>query len=355
MSLRVSPLPLTLSLAMLATAPVLAQTTDAIVIGVAAPLSGPSAILGQQMVAGAERAAADGGASVMPVDTGCTADGGREAADALIAARVSAAVGFLCTVALEAALPKLTAASIPVLDTGVRAARIQRQREKDGALIWRLAPAADAEAKALAGFVRDRWSDAAFGIVEDGSPQSRDLADKVRLALEANGLRAALTDTYRPAEEKQFPLARRLQQSGVTRVLFLGARSDTAVILRDAAEIGLTLEAAGGESLIDSEGAVALPAGVTVIVSGLDVDWTPSETPPEDEGYARITRAGAEIALQAAARARSENRSIVDLLNGETFVTSTGLVRFEGDGSAEVTPFRAYRWDGRRFVPEAEG
>lgn len=352
---RVPPLHLSILLAMITAGPVSAQAIDAVVIGVAAPLSGPSAILGQQMVAGAERAVADGGAIVQPVDTGCTADGGREAADALIAARATAAVGFLCTVALEAALPKLSAASIPVLDTGVRAARIQRQREKDGALVWRLAPAADAEAKALAGFVRDRWSDAAFGIVEDGSPQSRDLADKVRLALEENGLRTAVADTYRPAEEKQFPLARRLQQSGVTRVLFLGTRSDTAVILRDAAEIGLTIDAAGGESLIDAEGAVVLPAGVTAIASGFDVDWMPSETPPEDEGYARITRIGTEIVIQAATRARAENRSIVDLLNGESFVTTAGLVRFEGDGTAEVAPFRRYRWDGQRFVPEAEG
>ncbi|WP_416355493.1 ABC transporter substrate-binding protein [Aureimonas phyllosphaerae] len=324
-------------------------------IGIAAPLSGPNEILGRQIEAGAKRAAEENGGTTVSVDTFCSADGGREAANALIAARAAAAVGFLCTVALEAALPKLSAAAIPVLDVGVRAARIQRQRQQHGALVWRLAPAAGAEARALAGFVRERWSDTAFGIVEDGSPQSRDLADKVRQALEADGLRAAVTETYRPAEEKQFPVARRLQQSGVTRVLFLGARSDTAVILRDAAEIGSTLEAAGGESLIDAGGGVALPAGVVALASGFDVDWAPSETPPEDEGYARIARVGAEIAIQAGTRARAESRSVIDLLNDETFITTAGLVRFDGEGAADVAPFRAYRWDGQRFVPDAEG
>ncbi len=273
----------------------------------------------------------------------------------MVAARVTFAVGFLCAASLEAALPALTAAGIPVIDSGVRAARIDRLREKDGALVWRLAPAASAEPAALAGFVREHWSSVPFAIVEDGTPYSRDLADKLRQRLEESGLRAALTETYRPAEEKQFPLARRLQQSGVSRVLFLGTRSDTAVILRDAAEIGLTIEAAGGESLRDAGDGAALPAGAIAIASGFDVDWAPSETPPDDEGYARLARTGAEIAIEAARRAAQDGRSLADVLDAETFVTSAGLVRFQGNGAADLVPFRAYRWDGTRFVAEPEG
>ncbi len=343
---------------LLAAAPplgVFAQPSGPVVLGVAAPLSGPSDILGRQAVAGATRAAGDAGATVVEADTGCTADGGRKAADDFIAAKASVAVGFLCAVALEAALPKLTEAGIPVIDVGVRAARILRQREKDGALVWRLAPGSTAEAEALARTVRERWSTAPFALVDDGTPFSRDLADNVRRLLEESGLRPALTETYRPAEEKQFPLARRIQQSGVTRVLFLGARSDVAIILRDAAELGLTIEAMGGESLLDAADAVPLAPGTTAVVSGFDVDWAPSETAPEDEGYARVARTGAEIAIGAARRATQEGRALPDVLNAETFVTTSGLVRFQGDGTTDVVPFRAYRWDGARFVAEPEG
>ncbi len=346
---------LTIVLAIAPVAGAFAQSPGELVLGVAAPLAGANEILGRQIVAGAERAAGDAGARVIEVDSGCNADGGREAADALIAARVTVATGFLCAASLEAALPKLTAAAIPVIDVGVRAARIQRLRDKDGALVWRLAPAADAVAQALGAFVRERWSDTPFALVDDGTPQARDLADKVRRALEDSGLRAAVNETYRPAEEKQFPIARRLQQSGIARVLFLGARSDTAIILRDAAEIGLRIEAAGGESLVDAADGPPLPSGVIAVASGFDVDWVPSETAPEDEGYARTARTGAEIAIEAARRAAAEGRSIADVLNAETFVTSAGLVRFQGDGSAGVVTFRTYRWDGTRFVADAEG
>ncbi|WP_168990392.1 ABC transporter substrate-binding protein [Aureimonas flava] len=332
-----------------------AQTADGIVVGIAAPLTGPSDILGRQIAVGAERASSAAGVGAARADTGCTTEGGREAVAALTEARATLAVGFLCAVALEAALPGLTAAGIPVIDVGVRATRIQRHREKDGALLWRLAPAADAEVVALSAFVREHWPDSPFAMVEDGSPQSRDLADKLRQALDESGLRASVTDTYRPAEEKQFPLVRRLRQSGVMRVLFLGARSDTAIILRDAAEIGLSIEAVGGESLVDAADGATLPAGVTAVASGFDVDWTPSETAPEDEGYARVARVGAEIAIEAARRASAEGRTLADVLNVETFVTSAGLVRFRGDGSADIVPFRPYRWDGTRFLAQTQG
>ncbi|WP_245459974.1 hypothetical protein [Mesorhizobium sp. M1B.F.Ca.ET.045.04.1.1] len=49
-------------------------------VGVAAPLSGPSAILGKQIEAGSGLAAEAQGITVNTVDDACTADGGAAAA-----------------------------------------------------------------------------------------------------------------------------------------------------------------------------------------------------------------------------------------------------------------------------------
>ena len=84
-------------------------------IGLSAPLTGPSAILGQQMRTGAAMAAerlADPTVRLSVADDGCTADGGARAARELVAARVQIVVGFLCSEAIEAALPILKEANI---------------------------------------------------------------------------------------------------------------------------------------------------------------------------------------------------------------------------------------------------
>ena len=203
--------------------------------------------------------------------------------------------------------------------------------------------------------MRARWNGEPFGIVEDGSSYGRDLAEAVRGLLEAQGLRPTLVDNFRPAEEKQFGLARRIAQSGLRHVLVFGTRRDVAIVARDALEVTPGLQIASGESLLDEPGDIPLPDGVTTIASGFDVGWAPSETAPADEGYARIARIGTEIAIEALRRAKAEGRTLKDLLDAETFVTSGGLVRFDAQGSADVVPFQAYRWQGDRFVAEDQG
>jgi branched-chain amino acid transport system substrate-binding protein len=95
-------------------------SAQTLLVGIAAPLSGPSAILGKQIEAGASLAAEANGAEIKTVDDACTADGGAAAARDFAAAKVSVVVGFLCTEAIEAALPILKDAGIPVITVGVR-------------------------------------------------------------------------------------------------------------------------------------------------------------------------------------------------------------------------------------------
>ncbi|WP_062014397.1 ABC transporter substrate-binding protein [Aureimonas sp. AU4] len=343
-----------LLLSCLLTGPARAQDASLPRIGLAAPLSGPEEILGRQILAGARAALDPGRAVLREFDDGCSAEGGARTAAQMRDAGVRIAVGFLCTSALEAAMPILRDAQIPVIDIGVRADRLLKRRDSDGWPLWRIAPGSAAEAEALVRFVRERWRTESVGLVEDGSATNRDLADRVRERLEAEGYRFALTDNFRPAEEKQFALARRIKQSGVTHLVLLGSRSDVAVIARDAAEIGLDLRIVGGEVLMDeTRSDPPLPNGVVALSAGHDVAWQPSEAAPADEGYAWPARLGVEIAQGALAQANG--RPLAEVLAGADFETSAGAARFGPDGSADVLPFRAFRWEGDRFLPEDEG
>ena len=62
-------------------------------------------------------------------DDGCTAEGGARAARELVAAQVQIVVGFLCSEAIEAALPILKEANIPTI-SGRRAHRQPDRRQK---------------------------------------------------------------------------------------------------------------------------------------------------------------------------------------------------------------------------------
>ncbi len=337
-----------------------AQSEGPVRIGVAAPLSGTSAILGEQVRAGAEAAARrlsqDGGAvETVAADTECTPDGGERAARSMVEAKVTAAVGFLCTEALETALPILREAGIPAIVVGVRANRITDKRAKSGALVWRIAPRSDAEASAIAAVLIARWRDLPFGIVEDGSIYGRGLADAVRSRLEAEGMKPSTLDNYRPAEEKQFGLARRLQKTGVTRFFIAGDRPDIAVIARDAAASGLTAEIVGGESLLDESSAdTPLPEGIIAI--GPQTEFPTlveggSAAPPQ--GYEGPAYAAVEIAVAAARQAAAGGKAIADVLNQTAFTTALGTIRFDAKGDSDLDLYRSFTWQGGRFVETA--
>ena len=144
-----------------------ASAASGTILGVAAPLSDSPAVLGQQVVDGAWAAANPAASPKVQIDTAdttCSAEGGRQAARRFVGKHVTVVVGFLCTDAIEAALPILTKAGIPTIDVGVRANRLTDRRSDTGYDVWRIAPRSDADAKAIADYLAKRWGDVPFGL-----------------------------------------------------------------------------------------------------------------------------------------------------------------------------------------------
>ncbi|RFC63186.1 ABC transporter substrate-binding protein [Fulvimarina endophytica] len=357
MSLRPVPLLLSTLFVLAPGSPEALSQERGAVVGVAAPLSGPRSSLGEQLEAGARLAADASQVSVVEADTQCSAEGGVEAAETLVEAGSTVVLGFLCTDALLAALPPLTEAGIPVIDIGVRTNRVTDDREKTGHLVWRLAPRSDAEAAALADWIASNWEGEPFGLIEDGSIANRGLVDTVRRLLADRGLEPSATDNYRPAEEKQFGLARRLARTGVTRFLIAGDRPDIAVIARDAAELGLDLQIVGGESLLDETAPdQSLAAGVTALAPPYAhrleaADGSPERTLP---GYSVLAYAAMQIAAQAIGAAGETGQPLKEALDAGSFETILGPVSFDAKGDASAVAYQALRWNGEAFVREDE-
>jgi len=310
-------------------------------IGLMAPLSGNFEILGKQMQEGAAAAAQAKGVELAIADDRCDAEGGASAARELIARDVALVVGGLCSEAMDAALPLLTEASIPVISTGVRADRFTDLREREGWLFWRVAPRDDAERSAAADILVPLWRNDLFAIVDDGTIYGRELAETLRLAAEVAGLKPAFVDTFRPQSENQFALIGRLTRAGATNVFVGGDRDDIGIIARDAAEAKAELTIAGGEMLRAPSG-IPLRAGVLMV--GMP------EGSPELEGYAFPAHAAVEIAAAALTQAGDDMASIQELLSRSEFQTVMGPVKFDAKGDLSRNPYRLHRFDGEKFV-----
>ena len=327
------------------------------VIGVAAPLSGPSALLGEQIRTGAEAAAQTAGIRLEIADDACSAEGGANAARAFAAARVAVVTGFLCTEAIEAAMPILEDAGIAVIATGVRTNSLTDRRQKTGWPVVRFAPRADDEVEAASAILGRAWRGELFAIVDDGTIYSRDLAEGLRISFEQSGLKAAFVDTLRPQLDNQIGLAGRLRKSGATHVFAAADRPDVAILGRDAAEIGYRVLIAGGEVLRAPSEGVDLAPGTLMI--GLP-EWSDIADQAvverfrgekiEPEGYVLPAYASVEIAAQAARTAAVNGSDVLSALGGQEFSTILGPVGFDENGDRTDNPYRLYRYEGGAFI-----
>lgn len=335
-----------------------AAAAEAPAIGVAAPLSGASALLGRQVAAGARVAAGTSGLRLVTADDACTGDGGAQAARQFAEEKVDIVVGFLCMEAIEAALPVLKEAGIPVVTVGVRTDSLTDRRDKTGWPVFRLAPRGDAERGAVAAMLTKAWRDDLFAIVDDGTIYGRELAESFRAAAAQAALKPVFTDTYRPELDNQIGLIGRLKKAGATHVLAGGDGEDVAIMARDAQKLDAGMVFAGGEALRAPPGPVPYATGTLMIAlpewadvahrEALDA-FTAVRVRPE--GYALPAFAAVEIARAASSAAESSGRPLEQELAGRDFATAIGPIRFDAKGDLAQNPYRMFRFDGARFIP----
>ncbi len=354
--MRLAILPAT-AVALLAISPDVAHAQS---VGIVAPLSGTVAPLGEQLRQGAEAAAAERGVqagNLHVADDACTPEGGEAAAREMVAAGVSAVVGFLCTEAIESALPILKEAAIPVITPGVRTDSLTDRRDRTGWPVYRTAPRADGEQKAVADILIPRWRDQLFALVDDGTIYGRELIESFRLAAETAGLKAVFVDTYRPQMDNQVGLVARLRRAGATHVLVGGDRADVAIMGRDAAELDYDLVIAAGENLRAAPDDIPLAEGTLMIglaepaeIAAPDVLAALARREIIPDGYVLPAFAAMEIAMKAQAEAAAAGTTVADVLSGGSYETALGTIGFDAKGDLAESPYRLFRYEGGAFV-----
>ncbi len=345
----------------LALAAVPAMAAD-ITIGVVAPASGSIAVLGNQVRDGAGFQAAALGDTVVTVEDTCAAGGGEAIASALIEAKVSMALGFLCSETLEEALPRLAEAGIPAITLGVRSDVLMADALKNQWPLFRLGPSGRAEVDRIAEIISTEWSAEPFALVDDGALGNHDLTESLRSALEEKNVKPVLVDNLRPGQEQQLTLVRHLASADVVRAFVAADRDDVAVVAKSLDEREAKVSLLAGASVETTPGRVDLAPGVQALCLADAADRPENaavvkalkEKGIEPEGYVLPAMAAVDIANAAVPAAGSEAKAVAGALLGRAFDTVMGPVRFTDGHELTENPYQLCSWSGRAFVPVAK-
>ena len=328
-------------------------------IAVVAPVEGPFALLGKQMLDGARFQAEDRGSEIIPIPETCEQNDAENLRKALLSSGAEAAIGFLCTESLEATLPALAEAGIPALTLSVRSDVLMEDALKKKWPFFRLVPSARMEAAKVTEIILSRWKNEPLALIEDGTIHGRELVESVRAALAEVGLTPVFSDTYRPAQEQQVSLVRRLAKSGATHVFTGGDRPDTAIIARDAALEQVALTLMGGETLNAADQPVALANGV-LAVSLPDYAARPEAKVASEamtaaklnpEGYVLPAFSAVALLEQAKDQAGKDETPLLEALLKGPYQTAIGPIRFSAGHELADNPYRLLQWQDGRFVP----
>lgn len=252
-------------------------------------------------------------------------------------------------------MPILKQAGIAVITPGVRTDSLTDRRAKTGWPVFRLGPRGDAERDAAGRVLSRLWRDQPFAVVDDGTIYGRELAEAMRATVEQAALKPVFTDTFRPEMDNQVGLVGRLRKAGATSVFVGGDGRDLAVMARDAAKLGADMAFAGGEALRAASDVpytqgtlmIAMPEWADVAdKKTLDLFSAAKVLP---EGYALPAFVAVEIAGQA--KKEAAGKPLIETLADRDFTTATGIIRFDAKGDLAKNPYRAFRFDGTRFVP----
>jgi branched-chain amino acid transport system substrate-binding protein len=326
-------------------------------IAVVAPDAGNLAVLGNQVRMGAEFAAR-GKAEIVEISESCAEGSGPGLASEIEKSGATVAIGFLCTESLQGGLSILAKANISAITLSIRSEVLMQDALKKKWPFFRMAPSTSAERDAVANAIFTHWKDKPFALLDDGTILSREMTDSVRQILEQKGMSATFIDNFRPAQEVQTQLMRRLKKANVTHVFAASDRNDMSILARDAKAAGINLTFLGGDALKGTNQPVPLETGVFAITLPEPASLTSAKSvvelmrneKKEPEGYVLPSYSAKEIALSASEIAAGSGASLAEALVDTPFSTAIGEVRFGQNHELATNPYRLLVWDGTAFV-----
>lgn len=217
-------------------------------IGVAQPLSGDLAPLGQDMLNGVQLAVDDLNKEgflidgqpvtleVVAVDDAANADKGMQVAQQLVDAKVVAVVGHLNSGVSIKAAPIYAKANIPQLAISTN----PKYTELGLPTTFRIVANDNLQARAMGRFASENFNSTRFAVLDDGTPYGKDLAAGALNRLQEAKKEIVVQQTFDEKERDFAAVARRMKEGRVEAVVTTLSDFQVDALLQAMQAVGLT-------------------------------------------------------------------------------------------------------------------
>ncbi len=358
-------LPLVLLPLLLGASPAFAD----ILIGAAAPLSGPNAALGEQLRRGVQMAVDDINATggirgerlaVQFTDDGCDPRKAIDAATGFVSAGVKAVIGHYCSGASIPASKVYQKAGIAQISP---ASTNPKFTDEGGWNVVRLVPRDDAQATAAAALVLDRFPGAKIAIVSDQQAAFATLAARFRDALQQKGVTPALQQSFKAGTKDFAPLVQQIVSSGAGVIYLAGSYVEGGLIAQALRAAGSQAQIVSGDSLVTEDYGLQAKNAANGTISAFTYDARKFPTAQglvqrfrdkdqNPDGFTLYAYAAVQ-ALAAAAEATGtmDSTRIAEWLRGgNRFDTVVGPVTFDAKGDLASPAIAWFKWIDGRYV-----
>jgi branched-chain amino acid transport system substrate-binding protein len=346
------------AIVVLAVTPAASPGVAEVLIGLAAPLTGPMAWAGAATEQSAGFAVADlnakGGVlgeqiEIVTADGYCNGEQAVAAANKLVATGVVAVFGHQCSGAAIPASKIYADAGVLMISTFATNPKLTEQGLTS---VFRVVGRDDLQGRIAGDLLAKRWGGTPIAILHDGQTYGAGLAEETRKRLNERGVAEAMFGAIEPGKADYWDIIQKMQAMGVEVLYYGGYTREAGLMIRQAREHGYQLQLVAGDGINTEDFAlVAGPASDGTLMSN-----SPQPVGPEARAllarFAPDVVAGADLkpyaAVQVWAQAVKiagtfETKAVAEALRTHEFDTVLGRIGFDEKG--DVTGYETFVWN----------
>ncbi len=332
-------------------------------MGVAGPITGPSAATGAQMKNGVDQAAADinaaGGMLGQKIQVSYGDDvsdpkQGVSVANKFAADGVKYIVGhYNSGVSIPASMVYQENGIIEITPASTNPTFTERKMWNT----FRVCGRDDQQGKVAGQYLLKHYKGKKIAVVHDKTTYGKGLADEMLKTIKAGGMKNVLYEGINTGEKDYSALVSKIKQSGADLVYFGGLYTEAGLIVRQMRDQGVKAPLMGGDGITSDEYASVGGPGVegTLMTYGPDPRNKPEAKAVveefrkknfEPEAYTLYSYAAVQIYKQAAEAAKSvDPKKVAEKMHsGMHFKTVLGDIAYDKKGDITKLDYVVYIW-----------
>jgi branched-chain amino acid transport system substrate-binding protein len=235
--------------------------------------------------------------------------------------------------------------------------------------IFRVCGRDDQQGKVAGTYILKHFKGKKIAVVHDKTTYGKGLADEMKKAINAGGMKEVLYEGINTGEKDYSALVSKIKQSGADLVYFGGLYTEGGLIVRQMRDQGVKAPLMGGDGITSDEFASVGGPGVegTLMTYGPDPRHKPEAKKVveefrakkfEPEAYTLYSYAGVQVIKQAAEAAKSlDPKKVAEKMHsGMKFKTVLGDLAFDKKGDITKLDYVMYLWtkDASGLITYAE-